>query len=152
VRINLIDNRGGSSESSATCAKTQTDRASQLSPRLHTQYCVRSEDPENPPRPVRAAVGSTHNTCARCGATGKLDAHHITYDPVRVVRLCVFCHARITGLNTRACHCWYPYKKLDNDLRLYLFNKIFMKANWEEKKRFNKKEVLAILREYGCAV
>lgn len=92
--------------------------------------------------------------CTKCGKEGKVEMHHIVYRKVEglnkiIVPLCKFCHARITGLNTRATHLYIPYRKLTDEQRVFLFHKVFMKTDWNKKKRLSKKEIEKVLVDAG---
>ena len=94
------------------------------------------------------------DSCVRCGSKDSIEMHHITYRKVEglsynIVPLCKFCHARITGLNTRATHLYMPYRKLTDEQRVFLFHKVFMKTDWNKKKRLSKKEIEKVLVDAG---
>ena len=91
-----------------------------------------------------------HVKCAKCGKFGKVDRHHVTYDPVVLVNLCRSCHSRITSLNARAAFVAYTNKikrkAYTNRVRLILW-RWFMNNPWPESKRISKGDVVYILRK-----
>jgi hypothetical protein len=92
-------------------------------------------------------------SCHKCGEKGRIDRHHVIYTPELkvdyIVPLCRYCHARITGLNTKASHVYKPYRKLTREQRLFIFFNIFMVRDWKEKKRLSKKEIRELLDKEG---
>jgi GTPase SAR1 family protein len=55
------------------------------------------------------------NNCVKCNKAYHLQEHHITYNPDLKAFLCVSCHAKITGLNTRAARIAYTSKEFKPD-------------------------------------
>ena len=82
------------------CARCRRERDRQRrasrTPNLRTRYSARWQQ-------VRlAALARDHHQCARCGAGGRLEVHHIQpldrggqpYDLANLVSLCSSCHHR----------------------------------------------------------
>ena len=56
-----------------------------------------------------------------CGKGGRLERHHVTYEPVKISNLCRKCHKMITELNTMCSQSTEPFHKLSNAERLTLW-------------------------------
>jgi len=59
--------------------------------------------------------------CRKCGKGGRLERHHVTYEPVKISNLCRKCHKLITELNTMCSQSTSPFHKLSNEERLTLW-------------------------------
>lgn len=60
-------------------------------------------------------------TCIKCDSIGRVERHHILYNPERIARLCRVCHKRITQMNARVA--WKKRKKLNNKNRLIIWSR-----------------------------
>lgn len=100
--------------------------------------------------PAATSKTKPKRRCVKCKGFGSIHRHHIIYEPEVVVDLCSVCHAKITGLNTKAARVAYSSKihrkGYTNRLRLVLWN-WFINNEWPDKKRISYIEVYRILEK-----
>lgn len=62
-----------------------------------------------------------HRTCVKCNSIGRVERHHVIYNPAKIARLCRRCHHRITKLNAKIA--WKKKKRLSNQTRLTIWKR-----------------------------